>query len=107
MRLPRVKIRQIAIVVACLIAGGAVALVWERSIRHRAADPAPPAMNHKHLMESMSAHARASGGLAPGSIISGLARGLEVGSPAPDFALPAARRRGLALELPRQARSPR
>jgi hypothetical protein len=48
-------------------------------------------MNYKHLMDSMSAHARASGGLAPGSIISGLARGLEVGSPAPEFALPAVR----------------
>jgi hypothetical protein len=77
---------------ACFIAGAAATLVVNRSIRPRAMEQASSSsMNHTHLMESMIAHARASGGTAPGSIISGMARTLTVGSPAPVFTLPKVR----------------
>ena len=80
------------IAAACLIAGTTGTFVLDRSIQPRAMEPAPSStMNHAHLMESMIATHRASGGTAPGSIISGLARTLKVGSPAPDFTLPAVR----------------
>jgi hypothetical protein len=77
---------------ACFIASAGATLVVNRSIRPRAMEQTSSSMmNHTHLMESMIAHARVSGGAAPGSIISGMARTLAVGSPAPAFTLPKVR----------------